>query len=81
MINGCCFGMLLLSTYLLRSADGGHSVFSMYWLISGHWGGGGIVLLSTYLLRSGSLHGGQLGREFAPHGQGHVFLQVEQRGI
>lgn len=81
MIVGFCLGMLLFNTYLLRSAEGGHSVFNMYWLISGHCGGGGIVLLSTYLLRSGSLQGGQLGREFAPQGQGHVFLQLEQRGI
>jgi len=78
MIIGCCFGILLFKTYLLRSAEGGHSVFNMYWLISGQEGGTGIVLLRTYLLRSGSLQGGQVGREFAPHGHGQVFLQFEQ---
>jgi len=78
MIIVCCLGILLFKTYLLRSAEGGHSVFNMYWLISGHVGAVGIVLLRTYLLRSGSLQGGQVGREFAPQGQGHVFLQFEQ---
>jgi hypothetical protein len=29
MITGCCLGMLDLSTYLLRSGTGGHSVFSI----------------------------------------------------
>ena len=29
IITGCCFGMLLFNTYLLKSATGGHSVFSM----------------------------------------------------
>jgi hypothetical protein len=62
MITGCCLGMLLLSTYLLRSGTGGHSVFSIYRDISGQAGQGGIVLFNTYLLMSGSRQGGQIKR-------------------
>lgn len=29
MMTGCCLGMLDLRTYLLKSATGGHSVFSI----------------------------------------------------
>ena len=53
MITGSCFGMDDFRTYCDRSGVGGHSVFSIYWLISGHCFGGGILLFSTYLLISG----------------------------
>jgi len=59
MITGCCFGMLLFSTYLLRSGTGGHWVLSIYWLMSGAEGQGGTVAFRTYLLKSGCLQGGQ----------------------
>jgi hypothetical protein len=52
-MTGSCFGMLLFRTYCDISGVGGHSVFSMYWLISGHFTGGGMLLFSTYLLISG----------------------------
>lgn len=58
-ITGWGVGTELFSTYLLKSGTGGHSVFSMYWLISGQATGGGIVDFSTYLLKSGSRQGGQ----------------------
>lgn len=76
MITGWGFGMLLLSTYLLRSGTGGHSVFSIYWLRSGMGGQGGTWDFNTYLLMSGSRQGGQGATEghfscaLAPHPQG-----------
>ena len=59
MITGCCFGILLFKTYLLRSGVGGHSVFNIYWDRSGKEGQGGTVVLRTYLLMSGWVQGGQ----------------------
>jgi hypothetical protein len=50
---GCGFGTLDLSTYWLRSGTGGHSVLSMYWLISGHVGAGGIDDFRIYFVISG----------------------------
>ena len=61
-ITGICLGMDDLRTYWERSGTGGHSVFNIYWLRSGHCGQGGIVDFNTYLLRSGSRHGGQDGQ-------------------
>lgn len=29
IMTGCCFGILLFNTYLLKSGTGGHSVFNM----------------------------------------------------
>lgn len=29
IITGCCFGILLFNTYLLKSGTGGHSVFNI----------------------------------------------------
>ena len=58
MITGCCLGMLLFSTYLLRSGTGGHWVFSIYWLRSGGAAQGGTVAFRTYLLMSGCAQGG-----------------------
>ena len=54
MMTGCGFGMLLFSTYLLRSGTGGHSVFSIYCDISGEVLQGGTCDFRIYLLRSGS---------------------------
>jgi hypothetical protein len=62
MITGCCLGILLFNTYLLRSGTGGHSVFNMYLERSGTAGQGGIVAFNTYLLISGSWHGGHVTR-------------------
>jgi len=53
IITGSGFGIELFSTYWERSGTGGHSVFSIYWLISGHTIGGGIELFSTYFVKSG----------------------------
>jgi len=58
IITGCCRGILLFSTYLLRSGTGGQVVLSMYWLMSGGEGQGGTVDLRTYLLMSGCRQGG-----------------------
>jgi hypothetical protein len=55
-----------LRTYCERSGTGGHSVLSIYWLISGQTGGGGIDDFRTYLERSGAA-----GHEFEPH-EAHV---------
>ena len=52
-ITGSGVGTELLSTYCERSGTGGHSVFNIYWPISGHCLGGGIDVLRTYLERSG----------------------------
>jgi hypothetical protein len=71
-MTGCGFGMDDLSTYLLKSGTGGHSVFNIYLLKSGHFGHGGIVLFNTYLLKSGSLHGGQAGQTGRGFGDGHL---------
>ena len=38
------------------------------------------MLFNTYLLRSGSLHGGHVGREFAPQEQGQDCLQAWHLG-
>lgn len=85
MITGCCFGMLLFSTYLLRSGTGGHWVLSMYWLKSCAGGQGGTVALSTYLLMSGCLQGGHTSCETSPPlGHEHccgALLQFAQTGI
>jgi hypothetical protein len=53
-MTGSCVGTELLRTYCERSATGGHSVFNIYWLISGHCLGGGIDVLRTYFVRSGT---------------------------
>ena len=47
MITGCCFGMLLFNTYLLKSGTGGHSVFNIYCDMSGKEGQEGIVVFNT----------------------------------
>ena len=73
-ITGCCLGMEDFRTYWERSGTGGHSVLSMYWLISGHCGQGGIVDFNTYLLRSGSRHGGQGGQTGRGFGQPHGLI-------
>ena len=56
-IIGSGVGTELLSTYCDKSGTGGHCVFNIYWLISGHVGGGGKELLRTYFDKSGG--GGQ----------------------
>jgi hypothetical protein len=59
---GSGVGTELLSTYCERSGTGGHCVFSIYWLMSGHVAGGGIELLRTYFDMSGGA-----GQPAAPH--------------
>jgi hypothetical protein len=61
-IMGWGFGTELFKIYLDKSGVGGHSVFSIYWLMSGIAGQGGTELFNTYLLRSGSRQGGQGGQ-------------------
>jgi hypothetical protein len=61
-ITGSGVGMEVLRTYCERSGTGGHSVFNIYWLISGHCLGGGIEVFNTYFERSGT--GGHV---FSPH--------------
>jgi hypothetical protein len=56
---GCGLGTLDFSTYWLRSGTGGHSVFNMYWAISGHVGAGGIDDFRIYFVISG--YGGHMG--------------------
>lgn len=78
-------------TYLDMSGRGGHSVFSMYLLISGIGGQGGTVAFSTHLEGSGKGHVGQLGavslpspleqlQGFPPHLE-HPWLQVQGLGF
>jgi len=47
MITGCCFGILLFKTYLLKSGTGGHSVFNIYCDMLGWGAQGGIVVFNT----------------------------------
>jgi hypothetical protein len=63
-----------LSTYLLKSGTGGHSVLSIYLLKSGIDGHGGTELLRTYALKSGSGQGHFGGLGFG-HEQGDPFPQ------
>ncbi len=69
IITGCCFGILLFNTYLLRSGVGGHSVFNMYNDMSGQAWQGGMLLFKTYLLKSASRQGGQIKRPILLAGQ------------
>jgi hypothetical protein len=78
-MHGGHWGTLDLRTYLDMSGSEGHSVLSMYLLMSGIGGHGGTVALSTHLLGSGSGQGRPLPLAAGQaHGEG--FLQTLQGG-
>ena len=70
LMQGGHWGTLDLRTYLDMSGNGGHSVFSIYLLISGMGGQGGTVAFKTHLLGSGSAHGGHADLPFPQRAQG-----------